>query len=969
MSDVRESVESLLAERPGLAEDIAAIREVDEGSQTWTFDDIPVDSGTFGELVSAGVVEKVDGEYRLADPDAVAVALGEETATSDAESRDFGSLVPEVDVGGLSMVGLTMLAVALLRVYVYPQIFRGSRVFFMGNDPYYYRHFLRELVRDGAAPFVVPRGIRFGEPLFVSVVWGVAAMLGGTESIAYAVLAWYPVFAAVATAALIYVAAVELTADHRVALASVVFLAVTPIHAYRSMVGYGDHHAFDALWLSLTVAALFVLLKADVSRERWVTVREASGAAAVAVGVAGQALAWEAGPLLFLPLVVFGGTWALVSVADEESILRTLAWVIVGTGAGAVVTLAAHVLFEWQTLPVAAAPAILCAGLAAVATAGEVGRRSAVDPMAVRGGVLVAGFLVAAVVWTVAPDVGAEVANDFLGLVSGSDQGTIAETRSLFSGALGSVVAPVFFFGFGLFFALPIVGWALYDGARSRSPTWYLFGCYGAVLLLLSVFQVRFAFHLSVVVTVGTAVAFVHLFSVIGESAPPAVFTGGRARTLLPSVPSRPARSELWVVAAVFVLVGGPGLLMTPLQANLLIHSDAEYAAVTNIEGSIDERGLEYPETYVLSQWDVNRLYNAFANGRSQTYTFARSHYPEFLSSPAGTDWYGNHSGRVGFVVTEDAGIGSGTVYEQLHKRYGSRVGEAPAMTHYRAIYRSDDGSLKVFELVPGTTVTGTASPNTTFEVSVQPTAADGQRYTRTVRSNRFGIYTFTVPYAGEYSVGEDTAEVTVTSIREGRRIAFFDGPGQHYWSFDERTGDRAHDRWGGAHGELNGPAWTEGVDGGALQFGEGDTVSVPPVSFDDGEPWAVSLWVRPDSLRDNQILLSDGNLEGRYLMLSKKSFVQFRDSASQYSQVGLSTNYADRWIHLVVTVDADGYVHVYENGAYRGRMRPASTDVTFRRIAWAGGRQFNGRIDELRVYGHNLSSSDAEGLYANKSR
>jgi len=970
MSDVREAVESLVADRPELTDDLAAIRSVDAERETWTFDDVPVDSGVFGELVSAGVVEKVDGAYRLADPDAVAVVLGEETVTPTDDSSALDVEVPDFNLDSLSVVALAMLVVAMVRVYVFPQVFRGTRVFFLGNDPYYYRHFLRELAMQGAPPFVVPRGIQFGEPLLVSVLWGIAALLGGTEGVAYAILAWYPVVAAVGTAALVYVAAIKLTADHRVALASVVFLAVTPIHAYRSALGYGDHHAFDALWLALTLTALLVLLTTDgdASADGWVSSRELAAAATLAAGVAGQTLAWEAGPLLFLPIVVFGATWTLVALADDRSVLRTLAWPAVGTGVGGAVTLVAYVVFGWQTLPVAAAPAVLCAGLAAVALVGELGQRLSVDSNLARGGVLVAGASVTGAVWVLAPDVGVEIANEFLGLASDSGQG-ISETRSLFAGALGSVVAPLFFFGFGLFFALPVVGWALYYGADSRSPAWYLFGCYGAVFLLLSVVQVRFAFHLAVVSTVATAVAFVHFLSVVGEFDPPAVGSHESATTLLPPVPSRPDRSDVWVVAAVFLLVGGPGAFMTPLQTNILVHSNSEFDAVTSIEESIDERGLEYPETYVLSQWDVNRLYNAFANGRSQSYTFARSHYPEFLSSPAGTDWYRNHSGRVGFVVTEDAEIGDGTVYTQLHRRYGSSVGDAPPLTHYRAIHRSDDGSLKVFELVRGTTVTGTAPSNSTFEVSVRPSAAADGTYTRTVRANQFGIYTFTTPYAGEYTIGSDTADVTVTAVREGRRIAFFDGAGRHYWSFDEGRGDRAYDRWGGFHGRLDGPAWTTGVDGQALRFDEGDRVVLPRISFADGEPWAVSLWIRPDSQADEQVLLSDGQLEGRYLMLSKKSFLLFRDGAGQYSQVGLSEPYDDRWVHLVVTVDTDGYVHVYENGTYRGRMSPASTDVTFRRLARAEDRPFTGRLDELRVYDHNLSTAETERLYANASQ
>ena len=59
--DVRE----LLAERPDLEPAVKAVLAADA---PWTFHDVDVDSGAFGELVASGVVERTDDGYRVADP-------------------------------------------------------------------------------------------------------------------------------------------------------------------------------------------------------------------------------------------------------------------------------------------------------------------------------------------------------------------------------------------------------------------------------------------------------------------------------------------------------------------------------------------------------------------------------------------------------------------------------------------------------------------------------------------------------------------------------------------------------------------------------------------------------------------------------------------------------------------------------------------------------------------------------------
>ena len=82
MTDERE-VAAVLAERPDLEDALESIRTVDDEHETWTFDDLSIDSGTFGEVVSEGLVEKTDDGYRL--PEVTRRALDGEVTTDEGE--------------------------------------------------------------------------------------------------------------------------------------------------------------------------------------------------------------------------------------------------------------------------------------------------------------------------------------------------------------------------------------------------------------------------------------------------------------------------------------------------------------------------------------------------------------------------------------------------------------------------------------------------------------------------------------------------------------------------------------------------------------------------------------------------------------------------------------------------------------------------------------------------------------------
>lgn len=834
MSDIRDVTDELLDERPALEDDLRTILAVDNRTESWSFDDVPVDSGMFGELVSRGIVESIGDDYRVADPAAVRAALEDEQQPPDIESgtdkMDLSVQLPRVDpVLAGSLVGLLALVVVLRTAAFWPSVFRGSDIVLLGNDPYFYRYWLEELFRTGGSVTSPPPALQDHDIAMIAVMHGLATLLGGGREAVSLVLTWYPVVSSIIVGLLVYAIAMVSFADRRVALASVATYAVTPIVAYRSALGFGDHHAFDYLLVALAVAGLLLLVD---ERSNWRTVTRARlvGFTSFALAVATQVHAWRGGPLLILPV----GAYLVFRVASDvragDSPLQANAWTLGALAVAAGLAILPHVAFDWSGVYRAFSPALLLTGALVVIGIGELAARRGIAAPTVLGLEAIGGITVGVIAWVAIPEV-QNALQEGLAYFIRVGQTSITETRSLLSPEYGVIITPLFYLGLTFFLAVATLVWAGWRVKREYRPTWLALTVYTSSFFLLALIQLRFAGQFGILAAVFAGLGFVYLVAAVDVTERPRPFAEGESESIPSQVHenstgsatlSLPDRQTTSAIVVLFLLMSSLGAVQTANGGGLVIE-DATYEAAMAIDTHSTTANRTWPDNYVFSDWDRNRVYNYYVNNHSQSYAYAQQHYDEFLTSRDASAWYDQLSANpTGYVVVSDVEgePPQASMQSRLWDNWGSRSDGVDGVGHYRAVYANDER--KVFELVPGAMLVGRGEPGerqtvrTEFEVG-----GEMHTYERRVTATANGWYAVRVPYTGSYDTGESSTRVTESTVQNGTFTGAPDG--QAHWSLNASRGDVAFDVTGGNHGRIEGADWTDS----GLSFDGDDKVQV----------------------------------------------------------------------------------------------------------------------------------------------
>ncbi len=202
------------------------------------------------------------------------------------------------------------------------------------------------------------------------------------------------------------------------------------------------------------------------------------------------------------------------------------------------------------------------------------------------------------------------------------------------------------------------------------------------------------------------------------------------------------------------------------------------------------------------------------------------------------------------------------------------------------------------------------------------------------------------------------------------------------YWSFDDGTGTIATDFSGfGNHGTLTNTSWVSGKRGTALDF-EGAEVATDTQI--DGVTTTFSSWIYPHSAGNFGLGQVIHTSDGQYLfnMCSGDAVCGSLSNTLVFRRLwdaGFSTGvwYTDantiplnQWTHIAVSYDGSSSSNdpiIYINGTPANLTIDAPSGTigmdTGSVIIGGGAANFDGVIDEVRVYNRVLGASEIAGL------
>lgn len=786
---VYDATRSFLEDHPDTEDALWALYHRDADG-AWTFEDTLLDSGRFGTLVSEGIVRKGNGHYRFADREAVRAAISGDEFVVETEDDGFEFSLPAIDWPAAVGLVLALAVVVVARSIRYRSVFREGYVVSPANDPYFYRHWQHELLYLSTSPTdftpitEMPSGATT-RPLTHAGNWWLATVLGGTPEAADTVAAWLPVLGTVPLAIILYFLTVRLTRDRRIGIVAVILLGIMPVHAVYTGLGFLEHRVYQYFFLGV-LAWCLVWWAVDTERRvptdpdvtmRTFLLRPLPWLVMVvfAVSIALSVHAWRGSALHFIPIGAYFGLKAILDVRRDVSPITVNAPAIVGVGLGNYLAYQPYTRWGWHQADTVLilAPALVFAGAICYVAIGEVWTR--ID-LHVGGLVPVYGTLTGIGWWTFQRrfpdhyDRAIARADDLL------FREAIAEVMSLFSTDVGVVFGPLYQLGLVFYLAVPVALWITYLVYRRYEPGYLVLIVFWWYYLALATIQIRFAAHLAIFTAILGAISLVYLFAWIDVLSRPSPFDTERYtsqsddRETNAEPKSSNLGDDVTTKIAVLALIGA--ILLFANVAVLWgfmdqVSQDEEFEAALAIVEHLDAHDDRGGETFVLSNWGDNRLYNFFVNKEASSYGYAASHYDQFIQSSHPDEAYDEYSDRVGFVVIEDRPAPLGTTQRNLNLDRG--MGDDPA-TRYRLIF--EKGELKVYELVEGAIVEIEAPSGEELLVSTTVEVSGASfEYEATIVANEEGLATIRVPYPGEYIVMNQVVTINETAINEGHRV------------------------------------------------------------------------------------------------------------------------------------------------------------------------------------------------------
>lgn len=241
---------------------------------------------------------------------------------------------------------------------------------------------------------------------------------------------------------------------------------------------------------------------------------------------------------------------------------------------------------------------------------------------------------------------------------------------------------------------------------------------------------------------------------------------------------------------------------------------------------------------------------------------------------------------------------------------------------------------------------------------------------------------TLSVQYSLSYCLSSATGSVPGSGIMTATPDGMSDNP-LLYLPMDEGTGTSTADRSGNGYNAtlVGSPSWIAGKVGGGLDFGStGEYLTVPTFPIDSStNVISFAAWVYADGVGLESLIgdASQGSSSGYiWSYLNGTNVIwQYRHSSGNgtdwETNSGFLTGFTNTWVHLVLVADYNAkQLKVYRNGQLAAVDTITNTPIfpavsRPRYIAsYNTSPDYNGRLDDVRLYARALSASEVQALY-----
>ncbi|GAB2541146.1 LamG-like jellyroll fold domain-containing protein [Rufibacter soli] len=212
--------------------------------------------------------------------------------------------------------------------------------------------------------------------------------------------------------------------------------------------------------------------------------------------------------------------------------------------------------------------------------------------------------------------------------------------------------------------------------------------------------------------------------------------------------------------------------------------------------------------------------------------------------------------------------------------------------------------------------------------------------------------------------------------------------PGHHLRiSFEENSGSKAYDAWGGYHAALkDGATWAAGQNNGSavnLVKATGSFLQLEEGVVSELNDFTIAAWVKLPSNQGNNTRLFDfGSGTGTYMMFVPRNdatTVRYKiirsDNGKNYDKIIPCVIPLNQWAHVTLSQQGSTF-KLYLNGQVvftdsTANVKPSDLGITasnyLGKSQWATDPYSDQAYDDFRIYNHAITASQVQELFENK--